>query len=150
MGQFDFRLAVFLNMAQFFGHYRTSMKKYVILGLAILLGTVPNMRGQPAKLSDQEIQKELTGTWVTTWGNDQTTTNIIAADGSYVSLIKGPKGGARYTGTFQATNGMVLGKAWFGKQAITLHLHIIQLDSHELVWSNENAAAPSTFHKVEK
>jgi len=127
------------------------MKTFNIFGLVIFLVTIVGVRGEPFKLlSDREIQRELTGTWVSSWGRGLTTTNVIAADGSYVSYISGFTNGTttRYQGTFLAKDGMVVGKAMFGQQTVVTHLHIIRLDSHELVWSNEAAVTLPTFHKV--
>lgn len=127
------------------------MRKFSILGLAIFLVFTLNVRGQPFKhLSDQEIQRELTGTWVASWGKGLTTTNVIAADGSYVSQTTGfVKGGTgRYQGTFLAKDGVVVNRADFGKQTVVTRLHIIRLDSHELVWSNDAAVTLPAFHKV--
>ena len=102
------------------------------------------------RLNDSEIQRELTGTWVTTWGRGQTTTDVIAADGSFLSQTVGlPKGQKiQYHGTFLAKDGMVLGKAVFSNQTVIMHLHILQLNSHELVWSNDQGVTEPTFHKV--
>ena len=119
--------------------------------MAILLATVPAVRGQDAMLlNDQEIQHRLTGTWFSSWGRGLTTTNIIAADGSFVSQTVGFTNGVTegYHGTFLATNGIVAGKAMIGSQTVNLRLHIIRLDSHELVWSNEAGTNASTFHKA--
>ena len=94
------------------------MSKLILLGLAIFLATLPAVRGQDAKhLSDREIQHRLTGTWYSMWGKGYTTTNIIAADGSYVSQTVGlPKGQTvKYNGTFLAKEGVVVGKAIIGK-----------------------------------
>jgi len=127
------------------------MRKFNVLGLAIFLATNAVMHGQDAKhLSDREIQRKLTGTWFTTWGKGYTTTNIIAADGSFGSQTVGlPKGQTvKYNGTFLAKDGVVVGKAIIGKQTVNMRLNIIRLDSHELVWSNEAGANVSTFHKV--
>jgi hypothetical protein len=127
------------------------MKKFTILGLAICLGTITVVRGQDTKhLSDKEIQHKLTGTWVSPWGRGLTTTNIIAADGSYVSKIGGLTNGLtfQYHGKFLASNGIVVNNLIFSNQTVNLRLHIIQLDSHELVWSNEAGTNVSTFHKV--
>lgn len=103
-------------------------------------------------LSDQEIQRKLAGTWVTTWGEGQTTTDIIAANGDFVSETVGlPKGQKiRYEGTFLATNGMVNGQAKLNTQTVTMHLYLVRLDSHELAWSNDINGAQTTFHKVGK
>jgi hypothetical protein len=133
------------------GHYRATMNKSTILGLAILLATIAGVRGQPFKLlSDQKIQRELTGTWVSPWGHGLTTTNVIAADGSYVSQTGGFTNGSteQYRGTFMATNGMVVGRATIGKQTVVMHLYIIRLDSHELIWSNDQGVTLPPFHKV--
>jgi hypothetical protein len=127
------------------------MRKLTLLGLAFCLATVTAVRGQDTKpLSDREIQHRLTGTWVSAWGHGLTTTNIIAADGSYVSRIGGLTNGLtfQYHGTFLATNGIVAGNMIYSNKTANLRLHIIRLDSHELVWSNEGGAKASTFHKV--
>ncbi len=132
-------------------HYRATMKKLIILGLAIFLATIAGVRGQPFKLlSDQKIQHQLTGTWVSSWGHGLNTTNIIAADGSYVSRTGGFTNGrtGQYQGTFVVTNGLVVGKAMFGKQTVIMHLYIIRLDSHELVWSNDQGVTLPPFHKI--
>ena len=140
-------------MAKFrkFMYHQARMKKFIILGLAVFLVTVPNVRGQPAKpLSDQEIQRKLTGTWVSSWGSGLTTTNVIAADGSFVStttdLANGKTTG--YRGTFLAKDGVVVGQATIGKQTVHMRLHIIRLNSHELIWSNDEAVKEPPFHKV--
>ncbi len=128
------------------------MRKLTIIGLAIFLVTIVGVRGQPFKLlSDRDIQHELTGTWVASWGRGLNTTNVIAADGSYVSLTGGFTNGrtGQYQGTFVAKNGLVIGKAKFGDQTVVMHLHIIRLDSHELVWSNDQGVTLPPFHKVE-
>jgi hypothetical protein len=127
------------------------MRKFTLLGLAICLATITAVRGQDTRnLSDQEIQHKLTGTWVASWGPGLITTNVIAADGSYVSKINNLSNGQtmQYPGTFLVTNGMVMGKAKFPNQTVDLRLHILQLNSHELVWSNEAGTNVSTFHKV--
>jgi hypothetical protein len=127
------------------------MRKFTLLGFALCLATVTALRGQDTKpLSDREIQHRLTGTWVSPWGRGLTTTNIIAPDGSYVSKIGGLTNGLtfQYHGTFLATNGIVAGTVIFSNKTANLRLHIIRLDSHELVWSNETGAKASTFHKV--
>ncbi|HEY3763296.1 MAG TPA: hypothetical protein VGN23_16235 [Verrucomicrobiae bacterium] len=151
-GVSEFRLDVFFAVAHLLRISRTFMKHYYLLVLAILLVAISDMRGQESRSpGDKELQRKLTGTWVTAWGNNMITTNVIAADGSYVSQITGPNGGrARYEGTFLVTNGIVYGKAIFEKQPVTMRLHIIQLDSHELIWSNDVMATPITFHKVGK
>ena len=101
--------------------------------------------------ADLKIQRKLVGTWIAIWGQGQTTKNVIAKDGSYTSwtegLPKGQMGG--YNGTFLVKNGIVENRAKFGPETITTHLHILQLDSHELVWSNENGGM-ATFRRVEK
>lgn len=129
------------------------MSKFTVLGLAVVLATISAVRAEDTKhLSDREIQHRLTGTWYSTWGQGHTTTNIIAADGSYVSVTVGlPKGQTvKYNGTFLAKDGVVVGKAIIDTNTVNLRLHIIRLDSHELVWSNAGATAASTFHKVGK
>jgi hypothetical protein len=127
------------------------MRKFTILGLALCLATITAVRGQDTRLlSDRAIQHKLTGTWYSSWGRGLTTTNIIAADGSYVSKTVGLPNGVTesYHGTFLVTNGMVVGNAIIGKETVNLRLQLIRLDSHELVWSNELEATESTFHKV--
>jgi hypothetical protein len=129
------------------------MRKFILFGLAIFMVTIVGVRGQAFKLLDnREIQRELTGTWVSPWGRGLTTTNIIAADGSYVSQTSGFTNGmtTRYQGTFLATNGMVVGKATNGKHTVVTRLHIVRLDSHELVWSNDAGITLPPFHKVGK
>lgn len=129
------------------------MRKLSILGLglAFFLVISSGAYGQPFRLlSDREIQHGLTGTWVASWGHGLTTTNVIAADGSYVSQTSGyPKGTpGRYRGTFLAKDGMVVNRTTISNQPVVVHLHIIRLDSHELVWSNDAAVTLPTFHKV--
>ena len=127
------------------------MRKFTLLGLAICLATITAVRGQDTRnLSDREIQHKLTGTWVASWGPGLITTNVIAADGSFVSKIINLSNGQtmQYPGTFLVKGGMVMGKAKFPNQTVDLRLHIIRLDSHELVWSNEAGTTESTFHKV--
>jgi hypothetical protein len=129
------------------------MKKFILLGLATFLVIVPGVRGQESiQHSDQEIQHKLTGTWVSSWGRGLTTTNVIAADGSFKSTTGGFTNGVvvGYQGTFLAKDGVVVGKAIIGKQTVNMRLHIIRLDSHELVWSNDEAVTESAFHKVGK
>jgi hypothetical protein len=127
------------------------MRKFTLLGLAICLATITAVRGEDAgNPGDREIQHKLIGTWVASWGPGLITTNVIAADGSYVSKISNFSNGqtTQYHGTFLAKDGMVMGKAIFPNQTVDLRLHIIRLDSHELVWSNEAGTTESTFHKV--
>jgi len=125
------------------------MKKFTVLGWAILLATVPAVRGQDAMLlNDQEIQHRLTGTWFSSWGRGLTTTNIIAADGSFVSQTVGFTNGVTegYHGTFLATNGIVAGKAMIGSQTVNLRLHIS--DWTAMNWSGATKQEPTRRHSI--
>jgi len=162
------------------------MKKFILIGFAIFLATVPGVHAQqtnsPAGQSmkhaltatnvsssvpgastnaplaykqskaDLKIQRKLAGTWVTTWETNLTVTDIIATNGNFVSQTTGFARGlvGRYQGTFLVKDGMVIGQAKFGPQTVTMHLHLIRLDNHELVWSNDTGGKVTTFHKVEK
>ena len=111
-----------------------------------------NAAGHFQGLSDQENQRRLVGTWVTTWGKGQTTTDIIAASGNYVSETVGlPKGQkVKYDGKFVITNGLLNGEAYFGTNTVTMHLNLVQLDDHVFAWTNFLNGTGAVFHKVEK
>ena len=57
---------------------------------------------------------------------------------------------SRYQGTFVAKDGIVIGKAIIGDRTVNMRMHIIRLDSHDLVWSNEAGITAPQFHKVGK
>ena len=128
------------------------MKKLSIIGLAVVLVVVIALLWIHFKHpSDRQIQRELAGTWYFTWAKSPrlTTTNVIAPDGSYVSQISGFQNGKtiRNEGTLIVRDGVVIATVTNESGSQTMQLHIIRLDSHELIWSYDGVIEPA-FHKV--
>ena len=115
--------------------------------LVIILGLLWQHFKRP---SDRQIQRELTGTWVSSWGRGLTTTNVIAPDGSFASQVSGFANGGtiRNQGTLLATGGILVATATNDNQTVVMRWHIIRLDSHELVWSNDAGVTEPPFHKI--
>ena len=131
------------------------MKKVIIIGLAVVIVAVIALLWTRSKHpSDQQIQRELAGTWYFSWtnmGRSLTTTNVIAPDGRFVSEVSGFADGKtiRNEGTFIVRDGIVIATVTNESGPHSMQWHIIRLDSHELVWSNNGVVEPA-FHKVER
>lgn len=133
-------------------HHHAAMKKVIIIGLAVIIVTmIAVLWTRSRHPSDRQIQRELAGTWYFTWPKDPrlTTTNVIAPDGSCVSEVSGfPDGKTiRSEGTFIVRDGTVIATVTNGGRQQTMQWHIVRLNIHELVWSNNGVIEPA-FHKA--
>lgn len=136
--------------------YRSLYLSGALLSLMLAGYSVQSTAAPLSNISDKQIQRELTGTWFFTWpkGRHLTTTNVIKPDGSYMSKVSGFANGKtiRTEGTFIITNGVALATVT-NENGTTLHTpktmkwHIIRLNSHELIWSNNGVVEPA-FHKA--
>jgi hypothetical protein len=110
-------------------------------------------------VSDANIQRKLTSTWVVDMTHDVRGTNIIHSDGHFEAQVSGIPDCANITteGTLFAKNGILIETVTKFSPTNTsvpfvLHGHIIRLDDNELVvnWDNVPNRTVTTSRKVER
>jgi hypothetical protein len=128
------------------------MKRFSIIVVAVLVAVIALLWIYIKHPSDQQIQGELAGTWVSHWGPGLTTTGIITPDGSFKSQVSGMSNGktVQSEGTLAVKSGTVITTQTNDGQTIVMRWHIIRLNSQELVWSNIDGATQPALQKFQK
>jgi hypothetical protein len=128
------------------------MKKLSIIAVAVLAAVIALLWIYFRHPSDQQIQAELAGTWVSHPGPGLTTRGTIAPDGSFKSQVSGMSNGktVQTEGTLVVKSGTVIATQTIGGRTFVTRWHIIRLDSQELAWSNIDGVVQPALQRSQR